>query len=280
MISEKQKELYFSWYKRPEVKYEIIKFLKNRELVLLNRFNNKLSVRMLRCHSIQHLDFILNNMLKIEEQNKIYNFYYSMAFYENGIPYQSAKLNSRDNSEWTKTHFNKMVGYDFLIDVDASDFNEVVLAYETTKEIKRILDKLVIPYELRFSGCGFHFLIPYRYLPQHLSFNPFGEKTIYGFCKRIAKVLYDNVSEMIDFSIYDSRRVCKIPYSLAIYDNRMMMCLPILNNKQFEDFLKDFSHDKYYYLGDENFVIRNRGTYVFNEGGELKLEKELLQNLK
>lgn len=259
------------WYKLASVKFELIRFLFNREFSLLvpNYITNpeikKCSVRNLKVHSVQHLDFNLKATKMFIKQIP-YNFYYSMARYKNGIPNQTLNFLERDNTEWNKNCFKEMISYDFLIDIDADDFNDMQFAYENAYNVKELFDELNVPYELRYSGMGFHFIIPYKYLPKNLTFNPDEENNLYQFLSKLTECLYNKCGELIDLNICDHRRVCKIPYSIALYDNDAFICSSILNNVEFENF-KIVN----YRLGKYPFEIKNRGTYIFNETGNLSL---------
>jgi len=259
------------WYSLASVKFELIKFLYNREFALIvpsfvNDFEvKKRSVRNLKVHSVQHLDFNLkcSDMFKKETP---YNFYYSLAKYENGLPNQNLNFAKRDNTYWNKNYYEDMISYDYLIDIDSPDFKDMQVAYDSAVDIKNLFDKLNVPYELRFSGMGFHFIIPYKYLPQNLTLNPHKENNLYQFLSKLTGYLYDLYSELIDKGIYDSRRVCKIPYSLALYDNDYFVCSPMLNDNEFNTF-KLYNYRAYNY----SFNIKQRGTKLFNENGDLSL---------
>lgn len=264
-------DLIRQWYNLASVKFEMIKFLFNREFALLvPRFVEdedirKCSVRNLKVHSVQHLDFNLK-ATKMFEKQLPYNFYYSIAKYKNGIPNQTLNFKERDNSEWNKNYYKEIISYDYFIDIDAPEFNDMQMAYESACNVKHLFDKLNVPYELRYSGLGFHFIISYKYLPQDLTLNPNEENNLYQCLSKLNKCMFNECSEMIDKNIYDSRRVCKIPYSLALYKNDAFVCIPILNNAEFENF-KVINYRAINYP----FEIKNRGTKIFNENGDLSL---------
>lgn len=276
----KPKDLYnykliYNWYKNPAVKFELIKFLFNREFALLVPKHiedldiKKRSVRTLKCHSVQHLDFNLN-ATKMFIKNTPYNFYYSIAKYEFGIPNQNLNFIDRDNSDWIKNHYKFIKSYDYFIDIDSGDFNDLKYAYYSTKNIKKMFDKLNVPYELRFSGMGFHFIIPYQFLPQNLSFNSAEDNNLYKFLFNLSTKISIEKSEMVDVNIYDNRRICKIPYSISLYENDGFVCTPFLNNEQFNKFGDDI-YKSLYELRADNYLynINGRGTYLFNPTGNL-----------
>ena len=268
-----------SWYKTPSIKFELIKSLYKREFALLvakycDEETRKRSVRTLKCHSVQHLDINLNST-QMFLKNTPYNFYYSLAKYEFGIPNQRLNFAERDNSDWVKNHYKFIESYDYLIDIDAGDFDDLDYAYYSTESIKRMFDKLNVPYELRFSGMGFHFIIPYKFLPQHLSFNPADDNNLYKFLFDLSTKISKDKTEMIDTTIYDNRRICKIPYSIALYENDGFICTPFLNDEQFKSFkIKNkVIYSSLYKLRPCNYPykVQNRGTYLFNPNGSLNL---------
>jgi hypothetical protein len=205
-------------------------------------------------------------MISMEAQRLKYNFYYSLAKYKDGIPNQAPNLALRDNSLWNKNHWMEMTDYDFLLDIDSPSFNDLDLCYDSTKEIKRWLTRRNVAYELRFSGCGFHIVIPSMYFP-YLSLDPDSASNTYNLYNYIARYLFNNFSEMVDYSIYDSRRVTKIPYSISLYKEGNYVCLPFLNDKDFQDFQLERMNPK---LIDPN-SFKKRGTFLFNgEEGRVK----------
>lgn len=228
---------YYKWYFIPKVKFNIIRYTKNRETALISH-DKKITLRMLKIHSVQHLDFHLKNLnwFKIK-----WNMYYSLAQYKNGIPKQHFNLAKRDNSEWKKDHWQSMIGYDLLIDVDASDHSEMDHAKRSAIKIAERLMKYDLKFNIVFSGCGFHLVVPYKVGMTEDSFDPHAEENIYSRYALIIKQLNYEYSEMVDINLNDSRRLCKIPYSLAIYEKNIYMCCPI-NFEQLTEFkLKDYT---------------------------------------
>lgn len=234
---------YYKWYFIPKVKFEIIKYTKNRETSLITH-DKKITLRMLKIHSVQHIDIHLKaiNWFKLK-----WNMYYSLGKYENGIPNQTLNFRERDNSDWKKNHFKSMIIYDFMVDIDASDHNEIMASRDSALTIVKRFDKFKIPYELRFSGCGFHIIIPYSYFKDKgYSFDPSDKNSIYSAYSLMAKKLNVEYSEMVDVNLNDARRLCKIPYSLAIYEKIIYVCCPI-SLDQLKDFdIKDMIPENVY----------------------------------
>ena len=90
---------YYKWYFIPKVKFNIIKYTKNRETALISH-DKAITLRMLKIHSVQHIDFHLKSLNWFKNK---WNMYYSLAEYKEGIPNQNFNLAKRDNSEWKKT---------------------------------------------------------------------------------------------------------------------------------------------------------------------------------
>lgn len=265
---------YPDWYKLNDVKFKLIGYLKNREMALIkpNHIQDKfMTTRMIRAHNVQSLDIWFKSM-HILDSTRQYNLYYSLGRYVNGIPFSTLKLSERDFSDWKENHWKQLEGVDFLLDLDCRNFSEIDFAYFSANEIKEYFDKLEVPYNLRFSGCGFHFIIPYKYFfDLNLSFDYTDDKSIFRFYNDIAKKLNEKFSDWIDTSIYDARRVCKLPYSLSLYRDRVTLCYPIQSEDDWHYFqLKNmnplFHKDK----------LRNYRECLFNGFGNIyKLLKEL-----
>lgn len=282
MISNKFMNMREVWYNTAAVKFEMRNFLVNREAALLlpkhvdEEDQTYKSIRMLKIHNVGHLDTIFKAYLV---SDKLYNVYSTVATYAKGIPNQSLNLSERDNNWWKGLHHERMVAYDLFIDIDASDHTkeEMMFAWESAKDIKKILDGNNIPYEIRFSGCGFHFIVPYRFFTCFTKedFDPGTEENIYMRYARIAKWLYETGSEMVDRSIYDSRRLCKTPYSIAIYEDDMYVCLPIISEEQFENFNpEDYRLDSFTQYQKSVYM---RGTKMFNPDGNVKFLERIMR---
>lgn len=269
----KQFDLYVKWYKDLAVKYELIKFLKNRELATLSKHTPQRNTRMLKCHTRQHFEFIWDKIINVEYHKTFYNFYYSLAKYINGIPNQPWRLKDRDNSSWNRSYYKHIEEMDFVIDIDAS--KEIIdIAYEDAMSIHEFFNLHKVPHEIRFSGRGFHIIIPFKFF-QHLNMSFYfmhKQGSYVDLYLVIAEYLEKNYSELVDLTIYDFRRVLKIPYSLAVYpgDQDSYICYPLDQ----EDLKIPFKIENFT-LTEENFkdltkIIKYRGTYLFNEDGNIE----------
>ena len=264
--------VYPGWYKISDVKFQIRKYTYRRETMFIKpNFSMKpgMTTRMIKIHNVQHLDLWLRQ-LNVLDGTRDYNLYYSLAHYKDGIPNGSLRLAERDFGDWNDDHWKEMDAFDFLIDIDAGNHNEMSYAHYSAVEIKKLFDKLEVPYHLRFSGMGFHFVIPYLYFSTHqfaLSFDLEDDLNIYDFFMKIAMELHKNYSEMIDTGIYDSRRVVKIPYSLALTNNRNLVCYPFVSDDEFQSFhLLDMFPQE---LIMKKFKILKEPEHLFNPNGNV-----------
>lgn len=181
--------------------------------------------------------------------------------YKDGIPKGDSIYSNRDWTEWNKECWRFAEGYDCLIDIDLPEHGFLNEGYESASIIKQYLDSKNVPYELRYSGKGFHFVIPHHALPKK-TLNPDVEDNIYRWCKKLADFLYYNFSELVDTGIYDSRRLCKIPFSLALYPIDFFVCLPLRGDHEFENF--DYRKMRVQNLPN----VRGYGSYMFNADGD------------
>ena len=173
------------------------------------------------------------------------NIYHSLAKYKEGIP-QEWKMSERKNTynEWDKKRISKTIAYDFVVDIYAPSHKEMVYAQEDTIRLYNVL-KIYNP-SIRFSGKGFHIYIKYKDMfgfrgmgIQKSSFNPDKSPNIYNDYYSIAKAMYDTITEFIDLSIYDSRRLIKCPNTLAFYGPKDIYLCKELTIKELEEFELD-----------------------------------------
>jgi len=238
-INIEESEFLMDWYRLPQVKFNLIKYLYNRELVFLVPVHEIKDgfrgMRNFRCHNVQSLDFYMNYLKVFKDKRKL-NLYYSVAKFKDGVPKRDYHINSFSMDKWNRECWKDIVAYDFIIDIDCNNDKEISKAYKSAQLVKMHLDEKNIPYELRFSGRGFHFVISYDCLDvEHLSFNPKDKDSIYSAFKDIAKLYSKKFSNMVDTTIYDARRIIKIPYSVSFYKNSSRLCLP-LDEGHFNDF--------------------------------------------
>lgn len=213
----------------------------------------KKNMRNLVCHRPQDFQFFWR-YLKIVEGEYFMNFYHSVARYEHGVP--TSKLVDRDLTEWNLTCFKHIIDYPFLVDIDAENHEEMSLAHQATKEI--LIDMLSKGWNGIFimtSGMGFHILARMKDVTKNRNFIPDTEGNIYEEYKQLATVYHNEVSSMVDLKIYDHRRLMKCPYSLAVYDDSMIVAHPFTS---IEEFLS-FDIDDYKI---PNYILKNRSLIL------------------
>lgn len=280
------------WYNRTDVKYQLIRFTKNREFAALvpkdfaktkvtsgNESVNmeKKSTRYFRCHSKQHFEYIYNNILYDQNNIIIYNFYTSMAEYKNGLPKFPPQLRFRETKDWMENHWKEMSAYDLLIDVDMGNNNQFSYAKEIVLNLITHFTNEKVPFKLRYSGMGFHVIIPYEFFKElPLTFNPNAKNSIFMFYSKITKKLNELYGDLIDWNVTDSRRISKLPYTLSIYGDCTMVCLPI---NSFEEFIY-FKPEHAKYSEWKNRSVTGRGEVLLNTNHEKICCKRFLRSLK
>jgi len=270
------------WYKTPAIKFEMIRHLYKRESSYLipkwvgeNNVHYK-TIRTIKLHNVGHIDATMDAWNFFD---KLYNLYYSIGTYQNGVPHGTLNLKERDVRWWVGEHHKYMTGYDFFIDIDSPSHgeNDMYHAWVSANSVKDLFDEHDIPYELRFSGCGFHFIIPYEYLVKGMEnpFDPSNENSVYVKYAKIARWLFENVSQMVDIGIYDSRRLCKVPHSLSVYEDEIYVCLPINSDAQFDNFkVKDYNLVNF---NEYQKTFYRRGSFLFNSSGNVKLLEKIMR---
>jgi hypothetical protein len=274
-----EKHLLQSWYSRLDVQFNLIQLTKNREFVSLVPKQYKeteivhfgklkkmggFDRRYMRCHSAQHLQYILNKILQFYEvdYNVIYNLYYSLASYDGGIPKFSPNPLLRNTSDWRVNHYKTMTGYDWAIDVDAGDKSDMKFAKQSVNLIIKLFNNCGVPYSLRFSGLGYHLVVPAEYTNLFNQVkNPNDDVNLWTYLTQLGKVLHDDYSEMVDYSISDSRRVLKLPYSVGVYPDGLFVCWPFNTIEEFDVFVRDDALIKNF----KDVSLRGRGVTTFNK---------------
>jgi len=265
MVNDEFSMLYKKYYTRDDVLFEILKSTKSREMAMINP---DFTIRCMYCSSIKFLKWNVNEFGGFDRNMS--NFYYSIASVKNMPVFDFKKSIRQEQQEKFNKEFNNyVIGYDFFIDLDRGsvpepskkilkkDFNEktYIKSYliNDMKKLKKVFDDYKIPYSLRFSGSGFHFLIADKYLPN----DKFEDKI--KLCKNIAFDLKNWFGIMsIDDSIYNARRICKIPYTIDIKTGNV--CMPLT-----DDDAENFDYNNYHItvLIDKQF--RGRGLLSHNE---------------
>lgn len=233
-----EKQLY-DYYNQPKVQFKLIKYTQKKEFAMLSKKELILSSRNHKVHNIQQFQKVY---FGLKAWDNLQNLYISLATYQKGINWIGTYFNHERKDKtrkWAKVHYKEMVGYDFVIDVDSPDHDNIQIAADDCSNIMKLFNELNVPYRVRFSGCGFHVLIDSKHFPT-LNTDPKQKNSVYKLHIEMANYLYENYSELIDLSIYDSRRVIKLPFSVAVYGNGSYIVLPINHINQLIPFDLNF----------------------------------------
>lgn len=263
MLNQTQfKWQYPYWYSLPSVKFEIIKFTQNREFRLGIPKHEKKGQKLTKAYRVHNTKGFEHIMTAYN--HKRLNIFTSVAKYTQGVPFEHYnQFEHVDHGEFYKDKWKKIKEYDFFIDIDAPSHEDIEYAYLSAIEIKALFDKHKTPYYLRFSGKGFHFVIPDDKIPITKNYNPKESNNIYSKYLKIAKRIKEECSELVDLRIYESNRKIKIPYTLALYQDQEYLCLPFNSNAEFENFDLQFMKPEHWIK-----MIRDRYQTLFNAKGD------------
>jgi hypothetical protein len=176
------------------------------------------------------------------------------------------RADSLEYQEFNDNAIEKMSDYDFLVDIDGENF---VDAYNQAKQVKEVFDEFSLPYTLNNSSAeGFHLTIEGKYFPD---IKLLDKTAVFSSVAKNIKAIYS--LEGIDDTIYDFRRIKKVPYSFNCMDRTIV--LP-LSEEEFNEKLK--VHQEKYLLSHNvlaRIMIKNRGLLTIN----LNLpEEQLVKN--
>ena len=250
-----------SHYRRLEVIYQMFLYLKGREFAMQN-VSSGIMTRKICISRAQGFQYWFRNMHLGKKQ---YNLYYSIAGFDS-VPPRSRDLQAPllDGDFWKKDWMH-MRSFDFFVDIDGDDapFRAVI---DSADSIMMLLDRLDVPYELVFSGRGIHIKVPYDDSLRGYSFYPDASNSIYRFYGRLLGRLHREYSELVDsMNIADKSRLCKIPYSLAIYPGCVRQSFQFNSSLEWRKFKSGYGamSAPEYWIGK----IYKRGRFTFNETG-------------
>lgn len=224
------------WMQHLDVHYAIINYTKDRETALLvpswSKDRATTGDRYWRIQNAQGFQYMIKRTAYFKFP---INIYYSVGEYRNGIPKSDKQYNSvvPELEEFKKEPWKHQTKYDFVIDIDAhGEEDEFELAKIQTIRIRDHFKRKKIPHEVRFTGNGYHIVIKYEdyQTAREFSFNPNDERNIYREYAEYAKFLKQNNS-LVDISIYDHRRVIKLPFSVVCNQDEDYVCLPLINKE-------------------------------------------------
>lgn len=224
------------YYRNRDVLYDVVKFTKNRETVLMTDNANK-SHKPIRQLKVQNVDWLLKLLKAYKVVKQQMNLYYSVARVH-GMP-----LIYKDyNGSFTKYFHVFEKGTDIVIDFDSdgsvTDFNRLE---EDVRVFVNILNGAGVSNMVYFSGNkGYHVFIPFGQMSYVCSKCKTRHKT--GYCQKdkdylihktfsyaLANMADDyGIGAYIDYSVFDCRRFAKVPNSLVWTKNKNVKKLPFV----------------------------------------------------
>lgn len=227
------------WYHNMGVFFNIIEHLKQRETVFIKVPRGVVH----RCLKINHSKYFFgyckdcgtilvkkgdewqcphhgnteNRMMGISERYHFFveshNLYGSLAHYP-GLPNFSYNRETKreEMDAFNKNYLKYMTKFDFMIDLDNPKIGE---ALKQLIQIRDMFKKCNIPAWYLFSGTkGFHIRVDWDDFPDSLKQLPFPDlaEKFKLFGRNFALI---NKFDDLDVTIYDLRRITKIPYSVV-----------------------------------------------------------------
>jgi len=314
------------WYSQDKVIYEIIRFTKNREVAFLSpvwlfidmkeRDITGFNRRCNRIHNVEHFKQILFNGCRfgnIEGMQQhefiddlIFNCYYTLAEYKDGVPFTSLDRRDKENKDiredYYTNYWKNISSYDFCIDIDAHEGKQTFYwCVESAIKIMIELNKFSIVYYIVFTGNGFQINIPLNLKDvdkKKFSYNPKAERNVFIFFRFVQKLLHDKISNLTDIRFkYHPLTLRKLPYSIVNYSSMAYVSMPINTIEVMMEFnrdkyqmenaiwhIKDFGYRGATYYNINNLNMKDNSIEVMKQNNEnfLKFASYLedLDNIK
>ena len=284
-----------SWYGRSYILYEILfnnLFDRETACMIPNHRKQPRKQSMYRYNKIftpQGITFTLFQSINCIEEGFPLQLYHSLATYKTGLPQFSGTrfMWKNETDKWNENKHQEMIAYDLQIDIDCPDTDPPRQYAEETKsdaiKVSKLLDSCGMPYYLRYTGKGYHFIIPHRYfacLGHHFHPHDNQESSVYTYCDKVTSALNETISEFIDTGLHDSTRITKNPYSLVFYPEGIYVCWPFKTKQEFYSHnVNDYKLNSGLGFPGEQKMFR-RGQTLFNQDewslkGLLKLNEIL-----
>lgn len=273
------------YYSRIFVGLELVKALgegnETRELAFITakEETNKLNCRYLFATKY---DLFKMHIEELKFLDKNINLYRSLATFSKDVikPFSynlKNRLEQPEYKEFNENYEKYVENYSLCLDFDFKKYPNRDFAYKDAKQIKSILEDFKLPYGVWNSSFnGLHFFIDGKWFKKEKGDDWFGKRLdLFHEISYNLKGIYAIGDENggIDCSIFDSKRISKLPYSVV---GDQSVCTP-LDDLQFEKFFREPEIVSIPRVLRE-ITLKNRGLLIRNlELGEEKL-KENVQN--
>lgn len=273
------------YYSRIFVGLELVKALgegtEARELAFITAKESDPASR-LNCRYLFATKYDLFKM-HIEELkflDKNINLYRSLASFSKDVikPFSynlKNRLEQPEYKEFNENYEKYVENYSLCLDFDFKKYPNLDFAYKDAKQIKSILEDFSCPFGLWNSSYkGLHFFIDGKYFKKERGDDWLNKRLdLFHEISYNIKGIYAIGDETrgIDCSIFDSKRISKLPYSVV---GDGSVCTP-LTDEMFEKFFREPESVSIPRVLRE-VTLKNRGLLIRNlELGEEKLKENV-----
>jgi len=223
-----------SWYNNPEVLFNIVGAIKERETVFLSKGADAPPIRNIMAN---YSGFLKSNLDAFRFFERDYNLYYSLARYKRMQVFSfNPVIRKEQRLAWNDTAIGNTSSFDFGLDFDSEGLHDVMTAWNDCKKVKDLFDSYGVPYSLKFSGSkGFHITVPHNNLPNlRITSKVDDDMSLFNWLKSVATMLELKLGlPTLDMGIFDPRRIWKADYSWVCETG--LIALP-LSDEQFNNF--------------------------------------------
>lgn len=235
-------KVYDEYYADERVLKAITDNLLNRETTFMGFSRDTTKEYVWRCIKAHNPTYLKNNFTGFNFFSRFYNIYHSVAILKN-MPVFTFNMQMRmeQQNQFNQNFMSYVTGFDYVVDFDADKITKDNLYSKEPKDafwrevqiVKHCFDKGGVPYTMKASSNeGFHLVVDDKYFVGGLQ-----EKLQFGMIlTKELKHLFG--LETPDLTIYNFRRVWKVPYSLDIRTGAV--ALPI-NEEEFNKVRNDNS---------------------------------------
>lgn len=270
-LNDEEMHLRRQWYSRQDVQYEIIKSHVHRETAFLyksTKTGRSTAIRFLKCDCIA---FLTRQWRFYRFLDRQMNLYHSLATFQNFPIIRYDGDYKKQLREINEGYEGMITAFDLGLDIDK--INEPFDCYPQAKKLKSLLDRFNVPYSLKISGSGFHFLISHQQIPAKIRQ---ASKSWDDYTSTFLRGLMDELKERFDLpsldtSVADTRRIWKTPYSVDVKTGNIAFPL---SDAEFSEFHPErYSIQNFF---NQPFPILRRGmlTRTGQDDALMKLAEE------